>query len=199
MHLDPWEKKLQRLIPVLEGRARAVLSGRHYGAGAPLADDLVQGTLLKLRRAGAKDRFGEAPDERLRRYAFRVLHNLYIDLCHRRPLELLARKAEAEPPEAAPDPDPTRTAPSPEAALLLAEAQKTRGRLLTRALDVLSERECDFLAAVLRCGSAPRAQSELGWPPGTASNACQRRTQILKRLQARVAELQADRENGGGA
>lgn len=175
---DPTRARLERLRAALLARSR-VMTRCVRGAGAPLAEDLTQACLLRLQAAGARRELPTGEDE-LRRFALRALHNLYVDVCHRKHRELLAATDEPVGARvAAPGPDP-------EAALLAAEAFGSRRRALLAALGGLEEQERRFLALCLEQGSAPKAQEVLGWPPGTPQNACTKRNRLIARLQNAV-------------
>lgn len=181
-----WSERLEALRQPLLAQARKILRSRYFGSGAPLAEDLVQRTLMRLARSDVRDDLIEHDEERLRRYAYRVLHNLFIDSCTRKKRELLSDEgAPVEPPD---------DEASPEDALLAKEALAARRRALAEALEHLDGDERAFVLACFRHGSAPAAQQEIGWPPGSGANACQRRNRILRRLQARVDELRAQEE-----
>lgn len=191
-----WEEALPKLIPALQARANVMLQGRYHGSGTPLAADLAQATLVKLREAGAAERFADATFERIRAYAFRVLHNHYIDTCHRKHREALAESAEA-PVEETSGPHPLSDgAHTPEEAVIVQEERRRRDQQLRAALSILTEPERTFLSAVMRSGSAPAAQKETGWPPGTASNACQKRNAILLKLSAHVVANSTEKKGG---
>ncbi len=162
----------------LVGRAIQLTGRRFVGAGFPTPDDLAQTVVQKLLQSyDSADVRSWAP-ARLYGVAYRALHNLVIDEI-RRMREVLA-------PSAQPPPEPAERRPGPEQAALRAE----RRSIMERCLETLKEAARDFLRRSFELGSAVKAQSEGGWPPGGGSNACHVRRRLIRRVQACVEEQQ---------
>ena len=124
----------------------------------------------------------------MRRYAYRALHNAFIDHCARKRREYTSDDALLH---TAPDHETA----GPEAVAIARDGHAKKFSALNAALAELSEEEQTFLKVCMDVGSAPAAQRQLGWPKGGAANACERRGSLLRRVQARVMQQM---EKGGG-
>lgn len=183
---------LTEIEPLLRRRAARMMDGRYYGSGAPLPQDLAQLTLAQLSTEASTKLLKDKPFEDIRRYAYRALHNAFIDHCTRKRREyssddtILALNADDG-------------SSNPEAVAIARDEHTRRVSALDGAMSMLSEEERSFLVACMELGSAPAAQRKLGWPKGGAANACERRGSLLRRLQGsvRAAMLSNDEEKGG--
>jgi DNA-directed RNA polymerase specialized sigma24 family protein len=139
---------------------------RRLGSTAP--EDLAQEA---LRRALESKKVADGDDLGRRKYAFRILHNLFIDE-KRAERRMLHEDVEPEP-----------SGETPESSVAERQQLQARARAADEALAQLDDRDRAFLCRSLVLGSAPAAQRELGYPPGSAANACQRRNRLLGRVQ----------------
>ncbi len=181
------------LEPLLRRRAARMLDGRYYGSGAPLAQDLAQLTLAHLSTERTSELLAEKSFEDIRRYAYRSLHNAFIDHCARKRREFTSEDSLLQ--TAADD-----LAEGPEATAIAKDEHQRKLGALNKALAQLSEEERTFLSVCMDLGSAPAAQRKLGWPKGGAANACERRGSLLRRVQAAVMDAMAPdsaHEEGG--
>lgn len=175
------------LEPLLRRRAARMIDGRYYGSGAPLAQDLAQQTLAHLSTDRTRALLEEKSFEDIRRYAYRSLHNAFIDHCARKRREYTSEDAVLH---TAPD----EQAEGPEAATIAKDEHDQKLAALNAALSQLTSDEQSFLSACMDLGSAPAAQRKLGWPKGGAANACERRGSLLRRVQAAVMDAMANNE-----
>lgn len=172
----------RELSEALTRRASRLLTGTRLGAGAPRAEDLAQEVMVRLHTPAAEAELEGASGLQVRKYAYRSLHNLFIDRCVRKRREhLLEETTDGTHPVLEPvdprDPD------------VLVD-DKRRVDQLRQALGSLSAQERSFLEACVRTGSATAAQKELGWPPGGAANAGNRRSRLILRLRSGLAATQ---------
>ena len=70
--------------------------------------------------------------------------------------------------------------------MIAAHETETRRAAFVTAAETLKDIEREFLVTCLKLGSAAAAQRALGWPPGAASNAAQRRTELIGRLRRAI-------------
>lgn len=163
------------LLPDLQAalvrRARAATRGRGAGVGLPDAEDLAQTVIARLLATYGADTLAAWDPEKLYAYGFRALHNLLVDEYKRRREQFFEA---GEAPASAVSED------QPERALLSAEL---RARL-TACLGELPEEQRRFLVLSFELDSAPKAQIESGWPPGSAANACHRRAKLTSAINS---------------
>lgn len=176
------------LEPLLRRRAARMIDGRYYGSGAPLAQDLAQQTLAHLSTDRTRTLLEAKAFEDIRRYAYRSLHNAFIDHCARKRREYTSEDSVLH---TAADDD----AEGPEAAAIAKDERDRKLAALNAALSQLSTDEQTFLSTCMDLGSAPAAQRKLGWPKGGAANACERRGSLLRRVQAAVMDAMASAED----
>jgi RNA polymerase sigma factor (sigma-70 family) len=129
-----------------------MLGRRFYGAGAPGAQDLVHDVILRLR--SDEQKWADRDDDDLLAYAMRVLHNLYIDTCHRKRRELLSKKDE-------PLDTPAEGSASPEEQVIAHQELARQREALARAASSMTDEERRFLMLSFRDGAA-EAQRVLG-------------------------------------
>ncbi len=166
---DPRTDPLAALQSALVRRARQLAGGRTVGVGALRAEDLAQTVVVRLLNTYGADTLRGWSSGRLYGYAYRSLHNLVVDE-HRKKRERFFATGEAarEPGEA----------PAAERGLVAAERQAR----VRRCLEELEAQPRSFLERSFQLDSAPKAQAEVGWPPGSAANACHRRKKLLALL-----------------
>lgn len=140
--------------------------------GRHLPEDLAQTVLTRLLNQYGGDTLRAWESEKLWRFAYRTLHNLAIDEHKRRHERFLA---EGDADVGAPD----ERRPT-DAALV---ERETSSRLQA-CLGALQAEHRRFVVRAFELDSAPEAQAELGWPPGTGANACHTRNRIVKLLNA---------------
>lgn len=170
--------RILSLTQHLERRARVMTSRLPKKAGMPLPEDLSQSVVERLLTAYGTAEIETWSDEKLFGYAYQTLHRLVMDAGIKK-REWLddSRDTDHDKPGL---PELTDSAPSGEDQI--AARQKTAA--LHALLGKLSEEERNFVLLTFELGSAPEAQKALGWPPGSASNACHRGAKLVKQLMS---------------
>lgn|GEM_PF-1626352 len=181
--------KTAALEQALRARARRLLAGRDFGAGAPDADDLVQGVLLRLLESEQGAAVLQRPVDDVLPYAYRALHHLFIDRCHRKRREVLAPDVAGEG-----DGGPATPDHSPELQAMRTQERDRKQAWFAAATASWSEQERAFLLACLLQPSAAAAQRKTGWPPGGASNATHHRNALLHKARAYIRHQQAEQQ-----
>lgn len=166
---DPRTDPLAAVQQALTRRARQLTGGRTVGVGAMRPEDLAQTVIARLLNTYGGDTLRGWPPGRLHGYAYRSLHNLVVDERRKkRERFFTAGEAPREQGEGA----------VAERDLLAAE----RRARVRACLDELEPQPRTFLERSFQLDSAPQAQQDVGWPPGTAANACHRRKKLLALL-----------------
>lgn len=170
--------RISQLSQLLERRARVMTSRLPKKAGMPLPEDLSQSVVERLLTAYGTAEIATWSDDKLFGYAYQTLHRLVMDAG-------IKKREWLQDSQDAGDEGPSLREPvdeTPSGEELTAARQRTA--TLHMLLGKLSEEERRFILLTFELGSAPEAQKTLGWPPGTASNACHRGAKLVKQLMS---------------
>ena len=166
----------------MRAKAHIMLARTPRNAGLPLEDDLVQDVMMRLNTDAVRERLDGKALPQLRKYALQTLHRRFVDVVVRKRSERLS--TEGEPQEIRSE------AIDPEQAAIAHDLQQKRLARVRAAVESLSDEERAFF--VLSCAQgAPSAQRQVGWPPGSKSNACKWAARLLERVrQSLLADVE---------
>ncbi len=171
--MTAWGVLIAQLQRDLIRRARPMTRKRR-GAGFPSEEDLAQTTIASLLAAYGEAELQSRPIGQLYQLAYRTLHNRFLDELKRR-REALWRATQTSTGAH----EAVSSGPSPEQ---LAFATQTQTQV-NRCMGDLAPEARRFLVCSFESGSATEAQREIGWPPGSTSNACHLRRRLIRALQ----------------